>query len=114
MEAIFRTLKRRWASLNARRSGPYYGIVIDGPSEPLTNLRFADDVLLACPCKRDVSRMIVGPETEARKHGLKLHMGKTVVLANAGERPLHVQCRGTRCSSITTRGSREIFEKEAD
>eukprot|EP00959_Pyramimonas_sp_CCMP1952_P173324 3621816-Pyramimonas_sp.AAC.1 len=46
MEAVFRKLKVRWANLNHKRCGSYYGMVIDSPGDPLTNLRFADDVLL--------------------------------------------------------------------
>ena len=46
MEALFRGLKEAWRRRNAKRTGVYYGIVIDEPADPLTNLRFADDVLL--------------------------------------------------------------------
>eukprot|EP00959_Pyramimonas_sp_CCMP1952_P347796 7285334-Pyramimonas_sp.AAC.1 len=71
MEAVFRKLKARWNKLNSKRTGMYYGLVVDDPEDPLTNMRFADDVLLLSGCKRDVSRMITNLESEARKHGLK-------------------------------------------
>ena len=94
MEQIFRTLKKRWNHLNTRRVGDYYGIVVDDIDCPLSNLRFADDVLLLATSKRDVGRMIVDLETEASKFGLKVHMGKTVVLTNSEVRPATVRCGG--------------------
>ncbi|CAK0838060.1 unnamed protein product [Prorocentrum cordatum] len=44
----------------------------------------------------------------ARKYGLKLRMGKTVVLTNAEERPLHVQ-RGGRDVRALQRGEAEKY-----
>lgn len=46
MEAIFSNLENKRQQLNTRRTGAYYGLIIDDPKDPLTNLRFADDVLL--------------------------------------------------------------------
>eukprot|EP00959_Pyramimonas_sp_CCMP1952_P400956 8401770-Pyramimonas_sp.AAC.1 len=94
MEQIFRSLKRRWGSLNARRTGEYYGIVVDDAADTLSNLRFADDVLLLSSNKRDVGRMIVDLDTEAKKYGLKMHMGKTVVVTNSATRPATIRCSG--------------------
>ncbi len=53
MEACFRVLKTRWNNLNRRRVRQYYVIVIDLPDDPLTKLRFADDVLLVALSKQD-------------------------------------------------------------
>ena len=92
MEVIFRRLKTRWSHLNKRRSGQYFGMVIDDPVDPLTNLRFADDVLLVACSRTDVSKMITDLALEAAKYGLRLHMGKTKVLTN---------CLSNRPSSIT-------------
>eukprot|EP00959_Pyramimonas_sp_CCMP1952_P076446 1597398-Pyramimonas_sp.AAC.1 len=94
MEAIFRKLKVRWASLNHKRLGSYYGMVIDSADDPLTNLRFADDVLMVASSARDSSRMLVDLETEARKYGLRVHMGKTVLLTNVNNRPATLRCGG--------------------
>ena len=69
-------------------------MVVRDPSNPLANLRFADDVLLLAGCKKDVARMIADLEAEARKYGLKMHMGKTVVLTNACARPNSIRCAG--------------------
>ena len=68
MEAIFRTLKIKWQSLNTRRKGQYYGLVIDEPQQLLTNLRFADDVLSIVFCKRDVATKIADLRNEACKY----------------------------------------------
>ena len=54
MEAIFRKLKSRWRSLNVKRKSHYHGVVVDDPDDPLTNLRFADDVLLFSTCRADI------------------------------------------------------------
>ena len=80
--------------MNSRRLGQYYGLVIDDPENPLTNLRFADDVLLLACCRRDVSRMVTDLDEEARKYGLKVHLGKTVILTNVLPRPMSIQCSG--------------------
>ena len=91
MEVVFRSLKRRWQALNERRTEHYYGIVIDDPRNPLTNLRFADDVLLIAASRGDVGKMITDLSHEAVKYGLKLHMGKTKILTN---------CVGWRCNAV--------------
>ena len=93
MEVIFRRLKSRWNKLNTRRTGQYYGVVVDRQTDPLTNLRFADDVLLFAHSPRDAAKMIQDLSQEAAKFGLKLHMGKAVVLTNrAAARPAAVAC----------------------
>ena len=83
MEAIFGKLKGRWKDLNAARKLHYYGLVIDDPCEPLTNLRFADDVLMFSRSRGDMVKMISELSREAKKYGLKIHMGKTKVMTNA-------------------------------
>ena len=81
MEVCFRRLKKRWNCLNNRRTGPYYGMVIDETCDPLTNLRFADDVVLVATSRSDIAKMIADLRKEAAKFGLKLHAGKTKILA---------------------------------
>ena len=93
MEAIFRPLKARWAQLNRRRTSQYYGIVVDTPDDPLTNLRFADDVLLVAVCRADVAKMVRDLSHESAKYGLQLHMGKTAIITNAhSNRPAFLKC----------------------
>ena len=81
MEVCFRRLKKRWHRLNLNRTGPYYGIVIDDESDPLTNLRFADDVVLIANSRADIAKMITDLRKEAATFGSKLHAGKTKVLS---------------------------------
>jgi len=95
MEIVFRRVKARWGKLNQRRSGPYYGMVIDSPSDPLTNLRFADDVLLVATSKADVRKMLEDVQREAATFGLKLHTGKTKILTtDLASRENAVTCAG--------------------
>ena len=82
MEECFANLKARWNDSNTRRVRDYFGYVIDNPSDPLTNLRFADDVIIVAGNKRDVGRMVAHLATEAAKFGLKIHAGKTKILTN--------------------------------
>ena len=77
MEACFGSLKRKWHDANKRRNGQYFGVVIDSSEDPLTNLRFADDVLLFANTRQDIAKMITHLKDEAAKYGLKLHLGKT-------------------------------------
>ena len=86
MEAIFGKLKSKWQSLNSKCKLQYYGFVIDDPSDPLTNLRFADDVLLFGNSRADIGKMITELSREAKKYGLKIHMGKTKIMTNAASR----------------------------
>ena len=76
MEVIFRRLKKRWNDLNLRRIGSYYGVVLDDPQDPLTNLRFADDVMLVASSRADARKMTADVQREASAFGLKMHTGK--------------------------------------
>ena len=89
MEQCFRSLKKRWKSTNRRRSGEYFGIVIDDPENTLSNLRFADDILLFANSSPDLTKMIAHLRDESAKYGLRMHLGKTKILSNIppDERP---------------------------
>ena len=65
-----------------RKSGQYFGIVIDDPESPLSNLRFADDILLFANSSPDLTKMIAHLQDEAAKYGLRMHLGKTKILSN--------------------------------
>ena len=82
MEDISLTLKQKWKHLDSKRVGKHYSIVVDNSQDSLTNLRFADDVLLLATCRGDVRKMINDLIEAAGTYGLKLHLGKTVVLTN--------------------------------
>eukprot|EP00959_Pyramimonas_sp_CCMP1952_P125753 2629694-Pyramimonas_sp.AAC.1 len=83
MEYCFTLLKSKWRHLNSRRTGQYYGFVVDDPNEPLTNLRFADDVLLFAQSKRDAAKILDHLRTHTARYGLRLHLGKTEILTNS-------------------------------
>ena len=73
LEKVMRELKRKWSS--ERR-----GIDVDGDS--LTNLRFADDVLLVCKSLREATVMLDDLRREAARVGLEVHFDKTKILSN--------------------------------
>ena len=74
MEFIFRSLKVKW-----NRSS----VGLDmGAGERLTNLRFADDVLLMADSKKRMQSMLEDLSAESAKHGLHLHPDKSKVLTN--------------------------------
>ena len=75
-----RVLKQRWLRLNERRSGRGYGLLIDSPSDPLTNLRFADDIMLVAQSRSDASKMLADLAKEALHYGLEINLGKTKIL----------------------------------
>jgi hypothetical protein len=93
MEACFGNLKKAWNTANTRRTGHYFGLVIDDIADPLTNLRFADDVLLFAHSKHDIVKMIKHLRAESSRFGLSLHLGKTKILTNVPPaiRPAHLQ-----------------------
>ena len=76
MEQCFRSLKKRWKSTNRRRTGQYFGIVIDDPENTLSNLRFADDILLFANSSSDLTKMIAHLRDESARYGLRMHLGE--------------------------------------
>ena len=77
LESVFAKLKPKWLK---RRIGLD---VSAAATEYLTNLRFADDVLLFATCRSHMERMMSDIQAEAALHGLQLHPEKTKVLTNA-------------------------------
>ena len=112
MESIFTRLKRRWQSLNTRRKGTYYGLVIDDVDDPLFDLRFADDVLLIATSASDVAKMIKDLAEVAQTFGLKIHSGKTVVLSNAVTRPSTVVCGNSEVRVVCLDGSEKYLGRK--
>ena len=55
-------------------------MVADDLLDPLTNIRFADDVLIVVTSRPDVKKMIADVRREALTFGLKMHAGKTKIL----------------------------------
>ena len=80
LETCMTNIKASWIKLNARRTGRGYVIIIDNLDDPLTNLRFADDILLVSQSRSDGSKMLVDLSKEAASHGLHINLEKTKVL----------------------------------
>ena len=78
MQDCFGKLQSRWQDLNEKRSGVKYGIRL--ARGQLTNLRFADDVILVAQQRADIRKMLVDLQTFSRKYRLKIHLGKTKVM----------------------------------
>jgi len=67
------------------------GFGVNVGSEVLTNLRFADDVLLFAQCKADIGKMIGHLQEIAARYGLRLNYSKTKVFTTTeGELPDHI------------------------
>ena len=79
-ESIMRRAKQKWASKK-------YGFKLQlHADDRLTNLRFADDILLLAGSLNHLTHMLTDLITEARKAGLELHPDKTKIMHN-GHRP---------------------------
>ena len=76
LEKAVSKAKDRWS---ARKAGIQIGY---GNQGYLTNLRFADDILLTGRSLAGVRRMLAELMDEAREVGLEVHMGKTKILSN--------------------------------
>ena len=75
-EQLMRTVKQRWR-------GKGHGVALKPNDERLTNLRFADDILLITQSLPSITEMITDLSTEAKNIGLHLHPEKTKILHNA-------------------------------
>ena len=89
-----RTLKQR-----CHQKG--WGLNLEGCGDKLSNLRFADDVLLVGRSRGQVTKMLNDLQSEAAKVGLIVHMGKTKVMYNGvgckgGAIPGHIDLNGER------------------
>ena len=100
LEDVFRELKDSWAQ-------KHYGIQLGHtPNTNLTNLRFADDVLLTAPTLTQLSRMLADLAHEAAKFGLQLHPDKTHILTNISRRrgrdaKTHIDINGQQISILS-------------
>ena len=79
MQAILGGLQTKWKQANARRTGVKFGVPLAEHAN-LTNLRFADDVILAAQSKNDVRKMLTQFADAASHYGLRLHFGKTKIM----------------------------------
>ena len=80
LEDLFRRLKQKWAPKS-------YGIQLGhAPHTRLTNLRFADDVLLTAPTPTQLTHLLSDLHRDAKLYGLELHPDKTNILTNVSHR----------------------------
>ena len=77
LEKIVREVKPQWAK---KRYGIQLGV---GDSHRVTNLRFADDVLLVAGSKAQLISMLTDFKAAALKCGLELHPDKTKIMTTA-------------------------------
>ena len=77
VEMFMTKTKARWARQK-------YGMKVDSFSadDYLTNLRYADDILIVARSLPQIKQMLADIETEAGRVGLRLHPGKTKILHN--------------------------------
>lgn len=79
MQDLLGGLQAKWDAADKRRKGVKFGLPV-GDGASLTNLRFADDVMLVAHNKRDITRMLSQLADAANKYGHKLHFGKTKIM----------------------------------
>ena len=95
LEDIFKQLKQSWTT-------PKYGVQIGHTrTSTITNLRFADDVLLFAPTLPQLTTMLNDLHNLAEQYGLELHPDKTVILSNLSQR------RGRQATKTVQVGSRQ-------
>ena len=76
VEALMKDVKEKWAK---KGWGVHLGW---GVEEKMTNLRFADDILLTARTLPQIKKMLGDVADAAGKVGLELHPGKTKILHN--------------------------------
>ena len=74
------TLADKWDKLNSRRTSLPFGVTVKFGHRNLTELRFADEVILVAQSCADVSKMLRHLSETFAKYGLKLHFGKTKLM----------------------------------
>ena len=82
LNKAIKAAKERWGRANRMRRQSMMGIVIDDTENPLSNLRFADDIVLISQSREDAIKVLYDVQHEAAKLGLRLHAGKTKIVTN--------------------------------
>ena len=80
MQACFGELEQKWQKCNDRRKGVKFGLEIHAHERCLTNLRFADDVVLFAQQRSDIEKMLRHLQDCSVKFGLQINFDKTKVL----------------------------------
>ena len=80
MQACFGELQAKWMKLNGRRKRHGFGVSLCANTRNLTDLRFADDVILVAQSKADGAKMLHHLRICSAKFGLKINFAKTKIL----------------------------------
>ena len=108
-EYVLRPLKQRWNSRG-------HGIKVKPGEENLTNLRFADDILLISSSLESMTQMLTDLSIAAADAGLSLHPEKTKVLRNRwiGSRkvPNHVTANGMEIEVLGVDGNTKYLGRK--
>ena len=108
-----RTLKSTWWRLSKRRQGWGFGIPVHKDLPSLTELRFADDILLIACCKADVKKMLEHLQAETAKYGLKLNVDKTKIMTNTHvAEDSSVEIRGEATEILTCDSSQRYLGRK--
>ena len=103
LEDIFREIRPRWTSKR-------YGLEMSvGSTRHLSNLCFADDVVLFAKSLHEIKEMLTDLKKAALARGLKVHSGKTKVLTNEIEVrsrniPRHIDIDGEQYEVLAADG----------
>ena len=96
LQGIFIQLKQGWTTRK-------YGLQLGHTHcSTITNLRFADDVLLFAPTLPQLTTMFNDLHNLAEQYGLELHPDKTVILSNLSQR------RGRQATRTVQIGNRPV------
>ena len=111
LEDIFREIRPRWTSKR-------YGLEMSvGSTRHLSNLCFADDVVLFAKSLHQIKEMLTDPKKAALARGLKVHSGKTKVLTNEIEVrsrriPRHIDIDGEQYEVLAADGSTKYLGRK--
>ena len=80
MQACFDELEEKWAKANRRRTDIEFGLKMNCSNRNLTDLRFADDVILIAQQRSDIGKMLRDLSDHAAKFGLRINFTKTKIM----------------------------------
>ena len=104
--AVLESAMRKWK----RKLLASHGLVIAG--EKITNIRYADDLMLYARSLQDLKDMTELLITELGAMGLQLNASKTKILTTAsGSRPMHVELAGDSVEILSGRSKHKYLGK---
>ena len=80
LQSCVGTLQKKWEGMSLKRSGALVGLALGASDRQLTNLRFADDIILVAQSRRDIKMMLGHLAQQSSHYGLRMHFGKTKVM----------------------------------